>query len=59
MVWNKVGIGYSRERYRVEEKEAEDNKDGDQNAVPKLAIHGGFDCLLPLGQILHGQIERI
>jgi len=55
----KLGARRAGESEAVDEEKSEDDNDTSQNAPPKLLVHAGFDVLLALHEILHGEVQRV
>jgi hypothetical protein len=54
-----VRRAHGGEGERVEEKEAEDDKNAAQDAPPQLLVHGLFSLLLALSEVLKRKIKRV
>lgn len=56
---SKVRIAGAGEGKRVEEKEAEDDKDAAKNAPPESLVHEELDALLAVDKVLHREVQRV
>lgn len=59
MCWRKVRSRGTGKRKAVDEKEAKYDDDAGQDAPPEPLVHGSFDMLLTLHEVLHGEVQRI